>query len=199
MTVQDHPRLRGEYADRATRLPRCFGSPPLARGIHLLTEMVCYSTGITPACVGNTLKMWLRELYLRDHPRLRGEYHATTADAIMIRGSPPLARGIPCYYSVTFVFIGITPACAGNTNNEGEKISIYRDHPRLRGEYMEVSKPWQNISGSPPLARGIQQAALSCTPWRGITPACAGNTHDPEKGGRQHWDHPRLRGEYSSK
>ena len=70
-------------------------------------------------------------------------------------GSPPLARGIRKYCREMGYTHGITPACAGNTQNLTLGEAIDRDHPRLRGEYSEMSLHHYGKPGSPPLARGI--------------------------------------------
>ena len=107
---------------------------------------------------------------------MRGEYPKIRVLCGLGTGSPPLARGILQCVNIVVVSPGITPACAGNTSVLACRSANARDHPRLRGEYSRHQKPWKNLLGSPPLARGI--------PWRfavtkispGITPACAGNT-----------------------
>ena len=91
----DHPRLRGEYSKLGTYPHQGQGSPPLARGIRRSRVFLSRSSGITPACAGNTHKS-LKTLALpRDHPRLRGEYIHRLGGRFRGEGSPPLARGIP--------------------------------------------------------------------------------------------------------
>ena len=70
------------------------------------------------------------------------------------------------------------------------------DHPRLRGEYFELSLIVPSKVGSPPLARGIQNFKLNPERKLGITPACAGNTLGVMSWDSSARDHPRLRGEY---
>ena len=136
---------------------------------------------------------------LKDHPRLRGEYVPLDIMIRHVPGSPPLARGIPVTMESWWMWTGITPACAGNTRRSSSCRRSYRDHPRLRGEYgiaIPLSCPaW----GSPPLARGILVDTFSAKGWRGITPACAGNTISRPAAVRLSRDHPRLRGEYTKK
>ena len=92
---------------------------------------------------------------------------------------------------------GITPACAGNTHILHGFITVRGDHPRLRGEYDEVTgKPTYEL-GSPPLARGILVLVLTTGSADGITPACAGNTRSELSFLNGDRDHPRLRGEYT--
>ena len=118
--------------------------------------------------------------------------------------------------SQTLDFRKNTPAYAGNTSDPSSTIPVFRDHPRLRGEYGRLPVPLIVPVGSPPLARGIpllyrlRRSASGITPLaRGIrnrrckkadqqriTPACAGNTDTIDTICRLLRDHPRLRGEY---
>ncbi|EFK31506.1 hypothetical protein HMPREF9264_0720 [Lactobacillus delbrueckii subsp. bulgaricus PB2003/044-T3-4] len=50
------------------------GSPPLAWGILEKNPKNACIYGITPTCVGNTLKRSFLTSLLLDHPHLRGEY-----------------------------------------------------------------------------------------------------------------------------
>ena len=70
------------------------GSPPLARGIHVLVIKDYHPVRITPACAGNTFLDLLIHFLWQDHPRLRGEYRPVFQHRAVLLGSPPLARGI---------------------------------------------------------------------------------------------------------
>ena len=155
------------------------------------------NSGITPACAGSTLTIWGMQQQFRDHPRLRGEYALIRALQVPMKGSPPLARGVPAENAKKLYSTGITPACAGSTIQRSEDSGEYRDHPRLRGEYLPVRSRSRPLQGSPPLARGVHHEDAEKRRIQGITPACAGSTlYDlfHSKPGR---DHPRLRGEYT--
>ena len=90
----------------------------------------------------------------------------------------------------------ITPACAGSTPTGGGATPSYRDHPRLRGEYI-LRRVWKmRKKGSPPLARGVLTKPEDMKSVTRITPACAGSTSAPIRECRSSRDHPRLRGEY---
>ena len=167
----------GKYSGMGTNSTSVSGSPPLARGIQSFSLPFLTS-------------FW-------DHPRLRGEYTYSPVDGFAPRGSPPLARGILLIFDFGERRHGITLACAGNTRSRMMTNMAYRDHPRLRGEYLKKNYGFAGKRGSPPLARGI---LLDCVRQRnpdGITPACAGNTQYPSPPDKRFWDHPRLRGEYS--
>ena len=94
----DHPRLRGEYKDLKLDKEQTRGSPPLARGI--------------PPCFPQ------RAPWSGDHPRLRGEYSKKPTAQTSGLGSPPLARGIQNFELNPERKLGITPACAGNTDSQ---------------------------------------------------------------------------------
>ena len=127
---------------------------------------------------------------------MRGEYVCFHSVIRCMPGSPPLARGILSKYGKLPKPLRITPACAGNTASGRTARIPYLDHPRLRGEYGDMSCNPQVVMGSPPLARGILNCHLQIFLINGITPACAGNTWQGDKVQPTTKDHPRLRGEY---
>ena len=128
--------MRGEYGDMSCNPQVVMGSPPLARGILNCHLQIFLINGITPACAGNTWQGDKVQPTTKDHPRLRGEYIKRGKIFSDGLGSPPLARGIRQEDKETVDDIGITPACAGNTNEQQQKRSWRWDHPRLRGEYL---------------------------------------------------------------
>ena len=73
-SAKDHPRLRGEYLRLHKLLMPATGSPPLARGVPILSSPLGRFPRITPACAGSTVVLLWLEVDIRDHPRLRGEY-----------------------------------------------------------------------------------------------------------------------------
>ena len=194
--------MRGEYQFRFPRFWWCKGSPPLARGIPPIDPHRTKDGRITPACAGNTVFFFISAIGEEDHPRLRGEYSRKCPTNHILRGSPPLARGIPIKAKITRSSSRITPACAGNTSGFSGFCSSCKDHPRLRGEYKERAKKSRPSWGSPPLARGIPPTITNVEPISGITPlargihvcgvkhnkrpritpACAGNTKDAATG-----------------
>ena len=127
---------------------------------------------------------------------MRGEYVPLKIEELLSQGSPPLARGIPAVNVLNFTLPRITPACAGNTNNDFSHFIDRQDHPRLRGEYRKVGIFKQSLLGSPPLARGIPKLDYGISGKFRITPACAGNTECFMLHMALSRDHPRLRGEY---
>ena len=111
-------------------------------------------------------------------------------------GSPPHTRGIRVIKELRPTWVGITPAHAGNTCCSALPLAQGWDHPRTRGEYIDMYKVALEVVGSPPHTRGILVAQRYR--WRrdGITPAHAGNTSSICKRPSTPWDHPRTRGEY---
>ena len=155
-----HPRLRGEYAHDISASGVVTETPPLARGIPtrrsergLFTETPPPARGIpsggrrgvllggnTPACAGNTGHRPLGARQSRKHPRLRGEYCAIGRLARRRQETPPLARGILNFNISTSVVFRNTPACAGNTHHRNRHSTGPWKHPRLRGEYLVLTR-----------------------------------------------------------
>ena len=92
------------------------------------------------------------------------------------KGSPPLARGKQPLVWRLKKRGRITPACAGKTVKPDWFGKDIRDHPRLRGENINVTFQKLNDQGSPPLARGKLPLITLYFPVARITPACAGKT-----------------------
>ena len=110
----DHPRLRGEQNRLIAGLKNDMGSPPLARGTAALFCTTAKLLWITPACAGNSMRVWRTRANGWDHPRLRGEQSAQKEKYSAEQGSPPLARGTAMYRLPKSPAVRITPACAGN-------------------------------------------------------------------------------------
>ena len=109
----------------------------------------------------------------------------------------------------------ITPACAGNRDQEREEIPMPEDHPRVCGEQLSCTHLGSASIGSPPRVRGTGQggagdcrvaritpACAGNSPWRAwadaghrITPACAGNRDGELSWTNDGEDHPRVCGE----
>ena len=93
---------------------------------------------------------------------------------------------------------GITPACAGKTLNLKSFISERKDHPRVCGENLIISRQDLSRRGSPPRVRGKLQAKKKYYEEQRITPACAGKTLGCPAAPTRPEDHPRVCGENSS-
>ena len=91
--------------------------------------------------------------------------------------------------------VGITPACAGKSENRDTADIHPWDHPRVCGEKPSVQPAKLYIQGSPPRVRG-KACRLKSRGWRRrITPACAGKRVTDENGLPMTEDHPRVCGE----
>ena len=139
----------------------CKGSPPLAWGIPfsanqrgeplritptcvgntvILNVWFSLSVRITPTCVGNTARLVFSLQTLEDHPHLRGEYLGGQNNGKPCKGSPPLAWGIQKPGTFWLLGNGITPTCVGNTVAAWTTEVCCRDHPHLRGEYLQCCR-----------------------------------------------------------
>ena len=196
---RDHPRVRGEKPSSYNQRRTVQGSPPRARGKVKNLESSGFFAGITPACAGKSMFSAYSRRVAWDHPRVRGEKDETQHIGGREIGSPPRARGKASTSSIFTSNSGITPACAGKSRPFPRISPSPWDHPRVRGEKKIIRPLDCAMIGSPPRARGkaIDPARLEAA--FGITPACAGKRQ------REGWldglpsDHPRVRGEKSSR
>ena len=168
----------GEQSRRTSRLPWSVGSPPRVRGTGLCGVLVRNGVGITPACAGNSVSYTPHPPGFWDHPRVCGEQFICICILHTYTGSPPRVRGTAVYAVVNAVKSGITPACAGNSEDTLNKWCKEKDHPRVCGEqsiaYRQASMWW----GSPPRVRGTDRLTHTISLNQGITPACAGNSSE---------------------
>ena len=114
---RDHPRLRGNYVCVRRSSKNLTGSPPLTRELPSLWAAVLSCSGITPAYAGTT--------------------PALPQSVLLAPGSPPLTRELPEAVRQHGRTAGITPAYAGTTIARVVIMRLSRDHPRLRGNYVE--------------------------------------------------------------
>ena len=171
------------------------GSPPHARGRPGAVAGDFPVGGITPACAGKTPVQSPVLSNNWDHPRMRGEDLRLRIRSLVIRGSPPHARGRLGVKVDAGRICWITPACAGKTGGLSGPFNLCKDHPRMRGEDELWIATMRGRGGSPPHARGrLVRSPDPNLPDR-ITPACAGKTAS-EAASLHGWlDHPRMRGE----
>ena len=95
--------------------------------------------------------------------------------------------------------VGIIPALAGNTCWVRSRCLGWSDHPRSRGEYRSRQSEVRCPRGSSPLSRGIPGLPVLHPRAAGIIPALAGNTASWFWAWPRKRDHPRSRGEYSTR
>ena len=152
--IRDHPRMRGEHTCLILLLVSATGSSPHARGTLFMASRTSAMVGIIPACAGNT---WIPTMLKNeewDHPRMRGEHQAIRTKAQALMGSSPHARGTRRCEMTGADFLGIIPACAGNTKRSSIAWHPSGDHPRMRGEHGDCRSATPRAGGSSPHARG---------------------------------------------
>ena len=110
--------------------------------------------GITPACAGKSLSAEIQGLEAEDHPRVCGEKSPFPACLALPPGSPPRVRGKVLDYRVGADSGGITPACAGKSQQRNIRLHLQKDHPRVCGEKPIPLIFSTKASGSPPRVRG---------------------------------------------
>ena len=154
---------------------------------------------IIPARAGFTLGHCSLFLTPEDHPRSRGVYARRRRTPARLRGSSPLARGLPRPHPPGGRQPGIIPARAGFTAASPAPNHVARDHPRSRGVYAVAVAACSRRGGSSPLARGLPGMARHFQASAGIIPARAGFTAVGGDAGAIEWDHPRSRGVYAER
>ena len=148
------PACAGKTVSTTLNVQDSPGSPPHARGRHRRTRRRRNESRITPACAGKTPGQQRQEQRVSDHPRMRGEDAQQPYSPVIGCGSPPhargrLHRGRPGQHEGR-----ITPACAGKTGGRPDRRARAWDHPRMRGEDVELGVNPLFDGGSPPHARG---------------------------------------------
>ena len=73
------------------------------------------------------------------------------------------------------------------------------DHPRIRGEHSSTSHLIDRLQGSSPHTRGAHVPVMDQLLELGIIPAYAGSTMTHRLTDKLQRDHPRIRGEHSSR
>ena len=126
-----------------------------------------------------------------------GEHLYYRSQAHYDRGSSPRVRGTQCAVIHCLVPGGIIPACAGNTRCVRLPSLSPWDHPRVCGEHMMWSGVDNPVTGSSPRVRGTPYRQWHRGVFRGIIPACAGNTGYLKLFCVYPGDHPRVCGEHS--
>ena len=111
-------------------------------------------------------------------------------------GSSPHTRGALGFGRVRRRRQRIIPAYAGSTRPDGCRRTGAPDHPRIRGEHVNLRGVPFHFVGSSPHTRGAPACATSAPRHSRIIPAYAGSTHPSTPRTRNMRDHPRIRGEH---
>ena len=168
---------RAGFTSSAKLLSTCAkGSSPLARGLPGPHHVGLPRRRIIPARAGFTPAPGYRLGHCRDHPRSRGVYDSHGEERTSVRGSSPLARGLPIMRLLMRLPI--------------------KDHPRSRGVYRWWDGGGHIEYGSSPLARGLPSNNGQAQHFQGIIPARAGFTRILVHEFVRQEDHPRSRGVY---
>ena len=173
----DHPRICGEKWDKLPSETKQKGSPPRMRGKGACNQAVCPDNGITPAYAGKSSACRRTLSAGWDHPRICGEKAEMGGFIPRFSGSPPRMRGKVLPDRGRVLGVGITPAYAGKSFPTSMFRSVGRDHPRICGEKIVVSRTWCSRSGLPPRMRGKVQGLRENLERMGITPAYAGKSY----------------------
>ena len=175
----DHPRSRGERALSRISRGLSFSDHPRSRGERLV---------------------------LRSRPRMRSGSsplaRGTRPMAARIcwnNGSSPLARGTRRLPGQPSARCRIIPARAGNASLHAGSSRLTTDHPRSRGEHIGMQLLPQGFPGSSPLARGTRRTRDQQAAAGRIIPARAGNAASTSRSVSRSTDHPRSRGERTSR
>ena len=128
-----------------------------------------------------------------------GEQHKRARRKRHVPGSPPRVRGTVHLLHHLKIPLGITPACAGNSECVERYSDNCRDHPRVCGEQPCPQRFPTSNKGSPPRVRGTGRIPALKWLYHGITPACAGNRQIQSDCISDGEDHPRVCGEQGLK
>ena len=171
--------MRGEHRSISNARPSYMGSSPHARGARRRRRGTRRGA--------------------RDHPRMRGEHAKGMPEGLHTAGSSPHARGARSLDSVDDASGGIIPACAGSTDTAALRVTLGKDHPRMRGEHVACMTRAKRCLGSSPHARGAPLALSVPCACHGIIPAYAGSAASAFAMLSACRDHPRIRGEHRHK
>ena len=194
-TERKHPRRRGENQPANEHLPGHAEAPPQARGKREARHGLDHGGGSTPAGAGKTWRFRFRSLRRRKHPRRRGENPDAFVDGDHHQEAPPQARGKQHRADGAHPAVGSTPAGAGETLVEEDRVVASGKHPRRRGENTTAAARLARVTEAPPQARGKHPGDGRWAVRHGSTPAGAGKTSRSSTRSPCSGKHPRRRGE----
>ncbi len=177
ITLKKHPHLRGEDHTGGQNTGGNLETPPPAWGRLRDDELVIFSGGNTPTCVGKTHLRWQHPHLPWKHPHLRGEDVARLIHHERCQETPPPAWGRPYKSAYVAYFVRNTPTCVGKTDKPYTCARTCRKHPHLRGEDKEITKCKDFFEETPPPAWGRLDEHGQPTSWGRNTPTCVGKTN----------------------
>ena len=189
-------RVRGEYIENYQAMRDKTELPPRARRIQDRPDYFDWIIGTTSACAENTLGWSWADAFLGNYLRVRGEYSRLLPPSRRTGELPPRARRIRVRKHNSQPVSGTTSACAENTIKPPQKLLVWRNYLRVRGEY-ETGEYWiDHRSELPPRARRIPNMLPTFIRPGGTTSACAENTSLLMRSRISAWNYLRVRGEY---
>ena len=190
-----HPRSRGENIVVSAPIIIRQGSSPLTQGKPHGHPVRARRPGLIPAHAGKTGGDLRGELLEGAHPRSRGENEIVIALVRSGTGSSPLTRGKPGPCRARARSCGLIPAHAGKTSIRSLRSTIFRAHPRSRGENRMICRSAAARRGSSPLTRGKLRHEQRLPARDRLIPAHAGKTRSSSSSTSTRRAHPRSRGE----
>ncbi len=113
---------------------------------------------------------------------------------VLVKGSPPHTRDKCIAVCRRALETGIIPAYAGQIYRRKYEVSLFRDHPRIRGTNFLFYNFHPIRPGSSPHTRDKYSKGKICRDYGGIIPAYAGQIQILTFLPPVLWDHPRIRG-----
>ena len=129
-----------------------------------------------PAYAGKT---WSEEFHShgdQEHPRIRGENSIGRSPTLPKTGTSPHTRGKREQGGKTMGLVRNIPAYAGKTGLCLLLALMLTEHPRIRGENVDVDMVVFDLDGTSPHTRGKQTAVCTDLPVERNIPAYAGKT-----------------------
>ena len=180
------------------RFPNAGGTSPLARGKPGRVLNRAGDIRNIPARAGKTLRKPERQPNRWEHPRSRGENPTLSPSSTSSSGTSPLARGKRITRRQTCLHSRNIPARAGKTSLFVNLFRQHGEHPRSRGENLELLGIDDADKGTSPLARGKPPRRSRWARSTRNIPARAGKTVSCPASPSGTQEHPRSRGENGS-
>ena len=179
---RDHPRIRGEHSGVFFCPISDRGSSPHTRGARSARWRRGPCRRIIPAYAGSTTGASFSKIGITDHPRIRGEHPLEIDSLSTEKGSSPHTRGARQSAEWGQQKARIIPAYAGSTARSPCTYPSMADHPRIRGEHLDVQDRLSPMAGSSPHTRGARRLRSVRDRRAGIIPAYAGSTRKSSRG-----------------
>ena len=173
---RDHLRVCGADDHGFAMMADGAGSPPRVRSRRCRVVVGLRGCGITSACAEQTACTRSPSAPHWDHLRVCGADTPKQQLRPLTEGSPPRVRSRLSLRRVHLIQVGITSACAEQTNNIHRPYQSGRDHLRVCGADSHYTRQIIRRSGSPPRVRSRLMVPDCEATSVGITSACAEQT-----------------------